>query len=244
MKQLPRLTDRLYLSAPHMSGQEKELLIDAFDSNWIAPLGPHVNAFEYEFAVQTARKHAVATSSGTAALHLALHLALRLLEVGSDDDVIVSTFTFVASANAVIYQGARPVFIDSDQTTWNLAPQLLHDELKRAAAAGKLPKAIIVVDVLEQCADYEPIMEIARRFDVPVIEDAAEALGASYQGRPARSATWPVFPSMATNLLPPAAVACWSAIGKSGPIERGIWQLRHENRLRTMNTMKLATTIA
>lgn len=99
MKQLPRLTDRLYLSAPHMSGQEKELLIDAFDSNWIAPLGPHVNAFEYEFAVQTARKHAVATSSGTAALHL----ALRLLEVGSDDDVIVSTFTFVASANAVIY---------------------------------------------------------------------------------------------------------------------------------------------
>lgn len=179
--QLPRLTDRLYLSAPHMSGQEKELLIDAFDSNWIAPLGPHVNAFEDEFAVQTHRKHAVATSSGTAALHL----ALRLLEIGRDDEVIVSTFTFVASANAVIYQGARPVFLDSDATTWNLDPQLLNDELKRAAAAGKLPKAIMVVDVLGQCADYEPILEIARRFEVPVIEDAAEALGASYQGQPA-----------------------------------------------------------
>ena len=181
LKQLPRLTDRLYLSAPHMSGKEKELLIDAFDSNWIAPLGPHVNAFEDEFANQTSRKHAVATSSGTAALHL----ALRLLDVRSDDEVIVSTFTFVASANAVIYQGARPVFVDSDESTWNLAPQLLEDELKRAAAAGKLPKAIIAVDVLGQCADYQPIMEIARRFEVAVIEDAAEALGARYQGQPA-----------------------------------------------------------
>lgn len=181
VKHLPRLADRLYLSAPHMSGQEKDLLIDAFDSNWIAPLGPHVNAFEDEFAAATERKHAVATNSGTSALHL----ALRLLEVGSGDEVIVSTLTFIASANAVLYQGAEPVFLDSDATTWNLDPQLLNDELTRAAAAGKLPKAIMVVDVLGQCADYDPILEIARRFEVPVIEDAAEALGATYQGRPA-----------------------------------------------------------
>lgn len=175
------LSSRLYLSAPHMSGPERELLMDAFDSNWVAPLGPHVNAFESEFAIQTDRPHAVATNSGTSALHL----ALRLLEVGNGDEVIVSTLTFIASANVVLYQGARPVFLDSDHRTWNLDPQLLKDELTRAAAAGKLPKAIIVVDVLGQCADYNPILEVARQFEVPVIEDAAEALGASYAGRPA-----------------------------------------------------------
>lgn len=164
-----------------MSGKERELLLDAYDSNWIAPLGPHVNGFENEFAEQAGREHAVATSSGTAALHL----ALRLLNIGSGDDVFVSTFTFVASANAVIYQGARPVFIDSDEATWNMDPDLLSEELTKCAASGNLPKAILVVDVLGQCADYGPIIEIARRFDIPVIEDAAEALGATYQGRPA-----------------------------------------------------------
>ena len=181
LKHLEPCESRLYLSAPHMSGKERELILDAFDSNWIAPLGPHVNGFESEFAVQTSRRHAVATSSGTAALHL----ALQLLEIGPGDDVFVSTFTFVATANAVIYQGANPVFIDSDHSTWNIDPQLLEEALERASKAGELPKAIIVVDVLGQCADYTPILEIARRFEIPVIEDAAESLGATYQNRPA-----------------------------------------------------------
>ncbi len=177
------LSSRLYLSAPHMSGAEKQLLIEAFDSNWIAPLGPHVDAFEKEFAERTHRSQAVATSSGTAALHL----ALRLLGIVAGDDVFVSSFTFVATANAVAYQGANPVFIDCDEESWNMDPQLLEKALQAAATSGRLPKAIIVVDVLGQCADYDRIVEIARRYEVPVIEDAAEALGATYKNQPAGS---------------------------------------------------------
>lgn len=174
---------RVYLSPPHMSDAERVLLLDAFDSNWIAPLGPHVDAFEAEFAKTVGVDHAVALSSGTAALHL----ALRLLEVGPADTVLVSSLTFAATANAIRYVGAEPIFIDSEQKSWNIDPELLADELERAVRRDQLPKAIIVVDVNGQCADYEPIMKLARFYDVPVIEDAAEALGASYQGRPAGS---------------------------------------------------------
>ena len=166
-----------------MSGQERDLLLDAFDSNWIAPLGPHVNAFEEEFANAVGTQHAVATSSGTAALHV----ALRMLDVGPGDDVLVSTLTFVASANSIIYQHANPVFIDSNKATWNMDPELLKAELQRADKAGRLPKAIMPVDVNGQCADYESIVELAQRYEIPIIEDAAEALGASYRGRPAGS---------------------------------------------------------
>ena len=181
----PRVTvpmsKRIYLSPPHMGSAERELLLDAFDSNWIAPLGPHVDAFEREFCETVGIPHAAALSSGTAALHL----ALLMLGVGPGDEVIVSSFTFAATANAVMYVGARPVFIDSDTVSWNIDPGLLEEELETASKRGKLPKAVIVVDLYGQCADYGPILEACASYGVPVVEDAAEALGASYRKKPA-----------------------------------------------------------
>jgi dTDP-4-amino-4,6-dideoxygalactose transaminase len=157
------------------------MLQDALQSGWVAPLGPHVDAFEAEVAARVDMPHALALSSGTAALHL----ALLVLGVGAGDEVWLSTLTFAATANAVDYVGAVPVFVDSDENSWNMDPALLAQGLDDAAKRGRLPKAIIVVDLYGQCADYEPIVEACRRHGVPLIEDAAEALGATYRGRPA-----------------------------------------------------------
>ncbi|MCD4728427.1 MAG: aminotransferase class I/II-fold pyridoxal phosphate-dependent enzyme [Pirellulales bacterium] len=173
--------ERVYLSPPHMSSHERTLLLDAFDSNWIAPMGPHVDAFEQEFAALVGTNQAIALSSGTAALHL----ALILLGVGAGDEVLTSTFTFAATTNAITYVGAKPVLIDSEPTTWNMDPDLLADELRVRARLNRLPKAVVVVDLYGQCADYEPIRQTCARYDVPIIEDAAEALGATYAGRSA-----------------------------------------------------------
>ena len=172
---------RIYLSPPHMGPEERALLLDAFDSNWVAPLGPHVDAFEREFAAKVGIAHAGALSSGTAGLHL----ALLLLGVKPGDEVLTSSLTFAATANAITYAGARPVFIDCDAATWNMDPALLAEELEACARRGKLPGAVIVVDLYGQCADMDPILAACARYDVPVIEDAAEALGATYKGRPA-----------------------------------------------------------
>ena len=172
---------RIYLSPPHMSGQELDLVRDAFESNWIAPLGPHVDAFEREFAQYLGISHAAAVSSGTAALHL----SMQLMDVRPGDDVICSTFTFCSTANVIRYQGARPVFIDCDRNTWNMAPDLLCEELEEAAKKGKLPRAVIVVDLYGQCADYKRIVECCESYNVPLIEDAAEALGATYEDKKA-----------------------------------------------------------
>ncbi len=170
---------RLYLSPPHMSGLEMQYVQEAFDSNWIAPLGPHVDAFEQEFAAKVGAKHALALSAGTAAIHLALiHLG-----VGPGDEVIVSTLTFAASANPVVYLGAKPIFIDSERTSWNMDPDLLADTLARKARQGKLPRAVILVHLYGQTADIDRILAICNQYDVPLIEDAAEALGAHYKGR-------------------------------------------------------------
>jgi pyridoxal phosphate-dependent aminotransferase EpsN len=174
---------RIYLSPPHMSGEERELLLAAFDSNWIAPLGPQVEAFEREFAEKIGMPEAVALASGTAALHL----SLIMLGVGRDDEVLTSTLTFAATANAITYVGAKPVFIDCDRRSWNMDPALLAEEFDASLRRGVRPKAVIAVDLYGQCADYEPIVEICRRREIPLIEDAAEALGASYRGRPAGS---------------------------------------------------------
>ncbi|MGZ9197172.1 MAG: DegT/DnrJ/EryC1/StrS family aminotransferase [Candidatus Deferrimicrobiaceae bacterium] len=174
---------RIYLSPPHMGTAERELLLDAFDSNWIAPLGPHVDAFEREFCDIVGVPHAAALSSGTAALHL----ALLMLGVGPGDEVLVPTFTFAATANAVTYLAAKPVFIDSDRETWNMDPGLLEDDLAGCARRGKLPKAVIAVDLYGQCADYDRILAACGRYGVPLVEDAAEALGATYKGKPAGS---------------------------------------------------------
>ncbi len=186
-------SSRLYLSPPHMSGLEWAFLQEAFDSGWIAPLGPQVAAFEEEFAAKIGARHALALNSGTAAIHLALvHLG-----VGPGDEVLVSTLTFIASANPIVYQGARPVFIDSERTSWNMDPNLLEDALKRKARLGQRPKAIIVVHLYGQTADMQPILDLGQRYGVPVIEDAAEALGATYRGRSA--GTWGVAAAFSFN---------------------------------------------
>lgn len=174
---------RIYLSPPHMGERERELLLDAFDSNWIAPLGPHVDAFERELAAEVGVAEAAALSSGTAALHLALHI----LKVGRDDRVFVSNFTFAASTNVIRYVGAEPVLIDCDRSTWNMCPDLLAEALEAAAKSNRLPRAVIVVDLYGQCADYDRLIPLCAAYDIPVIEDAAEALGATYKGAPAGS---------------------------------------------------------
>jgi dTDP-4-amino-4,6-dideoxygalactose transaminase len=172
---------RVYLSPPHMGSRERELLLDAFDSNWIAPLGPHVDAFERELADVVGVANVCALSSGTGALHL----ALMLLGVGAGDEVLVSTLTFAATANAVTYVGARPTFVDSELASWNMCPDRLEEVLELRKRESRLPKAIIVVDLYGQCADYGRIVPLAERYGVPIIEDAAEALGATHGGRPA-----------------------------------------------------------
>ncbi len=174
---------RIYLSPPEVGPVERRMLLEAFDSNWIAPLGPDVDAFEAEFAERVGIGHAVALSSGTAALHL----ALLLLGVGPDDEVLVPSFTFVASANAVRYLGARPVFVDSTASSWNVDPDLVAGELARRAAVGRLPKALVTVDLYGQAADYEPLGALCAEYDLPLVEDAAEALGSTYRGRPTGS---------------------------------------------------------
>ena len=174
---------RIHLSPPDLTGNELTLLGDAVASGWIAPLGPHVDAFEAETARRVDMPYAVALSSGTAALHL----ALLVLGVGRGDQVWTSTLTFAATANAIAYVGAVPVFVDSDRATWNLDAGLFVEALDRAARSNALPKAVIGVDLYGQCADWEPILAACRHHGVPIIEDAAEALGASYRGRPAGS---------------------------------------------------------
>jgi pyridoxal phosphate-dependent aminotransferase EpsN len=172
---------RVYLSPPHMSGEEQNFVADAFATNWIAPLGPHVDAFQFEFANVVGAPHALALSSGTAALHL----ALQLLGVGSGDEVMVSTLTFAASVNPIRYLGAKPIFVDSERTSWNMDPALLADALEKHAKKRRLPKAVVVVHLYGQTADLDPILALCKKYGVPLIEDAAEALGGTYKGRAA-----------------------------------------------------------
>jgi len=174
---------RVYLSPPEVGAEERRMILEAFDSNWIAPLGPHVDAFEEEFAARVGVGHAVALSSGTAALHLALLLS----GVGAGDEVLVPSFTFVATANAVVYLGATPIFVDCDADTWTVDPGLVADELDRRAASGRVPAAVVTVDLYGQSCDYDRLLEACDRHGVPLIEDAAEALGGTYHGRPAGS---------------------------------------------------------
>ncbi|MDB9310626.1 aminotransferase class I/II-fold pyridoxal phosphate-dependent enzyme [Aphanizomenon sp. CS-733/32] len=167
----------ILLSTPHIGHQELEFVKEAFATNWIAPIGPHVDAFEQEFCQITGASHAAAVSSGTAALHL----ALQLVGVTSGDEVFCSTLTFAATANPIVYLGAKPVFIDSDRISWNMNPDLLQEALQKRAYFGKLPKAVIVVHLYGQSADIEPILELCDQYNIPLIEDAAEALGSTYK---------------------------------------------------------------
>jgi len=170
--------ERIYLSSPHMGGNEQKYVQEAFDTNWIAPLGPNVNNFEKELSAYLDVKSASALSSGTAAIHL----ALIMLGIKQDDEVLVSTFTFSASVNPILYQSARPVFVDSEKDSWNISPELLEKAIKDRIAKGKKPKAIIVVHLYGMPARMDKIMMLSQKYEIPVIEDAAEALGSKYQG--------------------------------------------------------------
>jgi dTDP-4-amino-4,6-dideoxygalactose transaminase len=170
---------QILLSTPHLGDAEQDFVQQAFRTNWIAPLGPNVDAFERELADYVGVRYAAAVSSGTAAIHL----ALLLLGVTTGDTVFCSSLTFSASANPIVYQGAQPVFIDSDEDSWNMSPAALERALKAAQHIGRMPKAVIIVSLYGQSADMDPLVELCERYGVPVIEDAAESLGARYKGR-------------------------------------------------------------
>jgi dTDP-4-amino-4,6-dideoxygalactose transaminase len=175
--------NRIYLSPPHMSGKEMKYIKEAFDRNWVAPLGPNINDFEESLASYCGVKHAAALSSGTAAIHL----ALIILGVKPGDEVIASTFTFSATINPIMYQGATPVLVDSDTETWNMEPELLEKAIKDRVKRGKKPKVIIPVHLYGMPAKMTEIIKIANRYEIPVIEDAAEALGSRYMNKPVGS---------------------------------------------------------
>jgi dTDP-4-amino-4,6-dideoxygalactose transaminase len=171
---------KIWLSAPHMGGEEIKFVNEAFETNWVAPVGPHITAFEEELAAYNDIGYCAALSSGTAAIHL----ALIILNVKQGDEVICSTFTFSGSCNPIAYQGATPVFVDSEDETWNMDPELLEEAIEdRIKRTGKKPKAIILVHLYGMPARIEEIMRIADRYGIPVIEDAAEALGSSFKGK-------------------------------------------------------------
>lgn len=177
----PGSKKRIFLSPPHMSGEEKHFIHEAFESNYIAPVGPQVDAFEKDFAHKLGFKHAAAVSSGTAAMHL----VLRILGVGHGDEVISPSLTFIGGVSPIIYQGAVPAFIDSERESWNIDPGLLKEEIYMRVRTGRLPKAVISTDIYGQCADLDSILEICAPHNVPVVSDSAEALGATYKGRSA-----------------------------------------------------------
>ena len=174
------MSERIYLSPPHMGGEELKFIHEAFESNWIAPLGPQVSAFEKEVASYVGTKGALAVNSGTAAIHL----GLRLLGVGSGDKVFCSTLTFIGSVNPILYLNAEPVFIDSEPGSWNMSPNALRRALQDAAQNDDLPKAVVAVNIYGQSTDMDPILDICDEYGVPVLEDAAESLGAFYKGKP------------------------------------------------------------
>src|SRR5450759_1138522 len=173
------MNKKIWLSSPHMSGGEIKDVQEAFDTNWIAPLGPNVTAFENELAEYLNIKHVAALNSGTAAIHL----ALIILGVKAGDEVISSSFTFSATVNPIVYLGATPILIDSEKDSWNMSPELLEKAIVDRLAKGKKPKAIVIVHLYGMPAKVVELMNIAAKYEIPVIEDAAEALGSKYNGK-------------------------------------------------------------
>lgn len=173
------MNKKIWLSSPNMSGKEEVYVKEAFDTNWIAPLGPHVNNLEQDICNYTGSKHCAALSSGTSAIHL----SLILLGIKEGDEVLCSSFTFSATANPIVYQGATPIFIDSEDETWNMSPELLEKAIKDRINLGNKPKAILLVHLYGIAAKMDEIMEISSKYDIPIIEDAAEALGSTYKGK-------------------------------------------------------------
>jgi dTDP-4-amino-4,6-dideoxygalactose transaminase len=221
---------RVFLSPPEVGDEERRMLLEAFDSNWIAPAGPDIDAFEREMAEKTGVAHAVALSSGTAALHLALLLA----GVERGDEVLVPSLTFIASAAAVTYLGAHPVFIDCSADSWNLDPALVEEVLIERASVGRVPAAVITVDLYGETADYVALESLCRRFEVPLIEDSAEALGATHRGRAAGSYGVAGIFSFNGNKI----------ITTSGGGMLVIWPRRPGSRSATSSTPRWDSTIA
>ena len=171
---------KIYLSSPHMGDSEQKFVQEAFDTNWIAPLGPNVNGFEYAIEQYLDKnKHVAVLSTGTAAIHMALILS----GVSSGDEVLCQSFTFSASANPILYQGAKPIFIDSEEDTWNMSPELLEIAIKDRIEKNKKPKAIVAVHLYGMPYKYDEISAIASKYDIPLIEDSAEALGSTYKNQ-------------------------------------------------------------
>lgn len=177
------MNKRLHLSIAHMGENEKKYVNEAFDTNWVAPLGPNVDAFEETVAKYAHRGFGAALNSGTSAIHL----ALKLLDVKQGDTVFCSSLTFIASANPITYEGATPVFIDSERDTWNMSPVALEKALKEAKENGKLPKAVVIVNLYGQVAKMDELLSLCDAFGVPVVEDSAESLGSTYKGKPSGS---------------------------------------------------------
>jgi dTDP-4-amino-4,6-dideoxygalactose transaminase len=173
------MNTRIYLSSPHMSGDEQKYIKEAFQQNWIAPLGPNVDGFEQEIGQYLSVEHVAALSSGTAAIHL----ALIILNVKPGDEVLVSSFTFSATVNPIVYQGATPLLIDSEAYSWNMDPELLEEAIIDRIRKNKKPKAIIIVHLYGMPANLDRLLPIAEKYEIPVIEDAAEALGSKYNGK-------------------------------------------------------------
>ena len=171
---------KIWLSSPHLSDNERKYVNEAFDSNWIAPVGPHINSFEEKISKISNDSHVAVLNSGTAAIHL----ALILLDVRRDDNVLCSSFTFAASTNPIVYLGAKPVFIDSEKDTWNMCPTLLENAIIELSLKDEKPKAIILVHLYGYPAKINEIIAISKKYNIPLIEDAAEAIGSSYNGIP------------------------------------------------------------
>lgn len=176
---MPNANKRILLSSPHMSGNEQKYIKEAFDTNWIAPLGPNVDQFEKDIANYAGTKGASVTSSGTAAIHL----ALDILGVSHGDSVFCSSFTFIASANPALYLGAQLTFIDSEPETWNMSPQALERALLNAKKENSLPKAIVVVNLYGQPSKIDELLDVANAYGIPIVEDAAESLGSKYKNK-------------------------------------------------------------
>ena len=173
------MNPKIWLSSPHMSGAELKYVEEAFKTNWIAPLGPNVNSFENDLSAYLGGVHCAALSSGTAAIHL----ALIMIGVEKGDDVICQSFTFSATANPIVYLGANPIFIDSEPFSWNMDPELLEKAIEERILKHRKPKAIILVHLYGMPAKIDEIVKIAEKFEIPIIEDAAESLGSRYKGR-------------------------------------------------------------
>jgi dTDP-4-amino-4,6-dideoxygalactose transaminase len=173
------MNSKIWLSSPHIGKKEQKYVKETFDTNWIAPLGPFVDRFEKDLCTFTGAKNAIALTSGTAAIHL----ALIKLGVTLGDEVICSTFTFSASCNPIVYQMATPILVDSETKTWNMSPKLLEKAIKDRISKGKKPKAIVLVHLYGMPSQMDKIMEIANRYEIPIVEDAAEALGSTYNGQ-------------------------------------------------------------